>query len=65
MDLTNTASGGLNSQSACRALRGGTDYNERKVHDHNRKDGVTMTWTKPEFDTIELASEITCYRYSR
>jgi len=24
-----------------------------------------MTWVTPEFETLELSSEVTCYRYHR
>jgi hypothetical protein len=29
------------------------------------KQGANMTWTKPEFATLHLDSEVTSYRYTR
>ncbi len=32
---------------------------------HNGSGGLAMKWFKPEFEIIELSSEVTCYRYHR
>jgi coenzyme PQQ precursor peptide PqqA len=32
---------------------------------HPVDERTNMSWTKPTFETLELASEVTAYRYSR
>jgi hypothetical protein len=29
------------------------------------KEALEMQWVKPEFEIVELSSEVTCYRYHR
>jgi hypothetical protein len=35
------------------------------IHDLPKKGRHCMTWTKPEFEVIDLCSEVTSYLYKR